>query len=131
MTIPHKQYGLADVQSSGPSHGSAAAGEAALAEGPPASEQRLLDDLLRRDPLLQALSRGINAVLTADVIKQALPHVLESIGKVTSIDRMLVVEGFHGSELKPRQYYTWRRSGVAARVNLYQAATDPSGRRAV
>ena len=88
------------------------------------TRERSLEELRRRDLLLQALSRGIAEVLTADVIKDVLPRVLESIGKVAHIDRVLITEGFRTSSIKPRPYYSWTRSGVAERTNLYRVAAD-------
>jgi diguanylate cyclase (GGDEF)-like protein/PAS domain S-box-containing protein len=95
------------------------------------TRERSWTEIRRRDALLQSLTKSIADVLTADAVKEALPRVLESIGKVTRIDRMLVVEGFHEAELKPSQYYSWSRAGVGERINLYQAADDLPSRRAV
>jgi signal transduction histidine kinase len=95
------------------------------------TRERSLLEIRQRDALLQALTKGVAAVLTADAINEVLPGVLEDIGKVTRIDRMLVVEGFHASALKPTEYYRWLRSGIGERVNLYQAANDAPSRAAV
>jgi diguanylate cyclase (GGDEF)-like protein/PAS domain S-box-containing protein len=95
------------------------------------TRERSLTEVGERDALLQALTTGINDVLTAGAVKEVLPRVLESIGKVTRIDRMLVVEGFHAGDLKPKRYYSWSRDGVGERANLYQAAEDVPSRRAV
>src|SRR5581483_11910065 len=100
--------------------------------GAAVTRERSLTEGRQRDALLQALTAGITDVLTADVVKEALPRVLESIGQVTRIDRMLVVEGFHRDELKPKRYYSWSRDGVGERVNLYEAAgNDLAGMRAL
>ncbi len=83
-----------------------------------------LQELQRRDLLMRAVTAGIAEILTAGVIKDVLPGVLEEIGKVARIDRLLVIEEppRHGDMPKP--YYRWMRAGVAARANLYEASID-------
>ncbi len=95
------------------------------------TRERSLKEIHQRDRLLQTLTKGIADLLTAASIREVLPRVLENIGQVSRIDRMLVSEGFHGGELKPRPYYSWSRAGVGTRMNLYQAAADAQTVRAV
>lgn len=96
---------------------------------PSAAEMDLLADvqrqeLLRRDLLMQAVTAGITEILMADAIQDVLPRVLEDIGRVARIDRLLVIEEppRHGD--RPKPYYRWMRAGVTARQNLYEASAS-------
>ena len=51
-----------------------------------------LAELYRRDELLKVVSNSIAAVSTADSVKESLPHAMQRIAAVVSVDRMSVAE---------------------------------------
>lgn len=76
-----------------------------------------LAELYRRDELLKVVSNSIAAVLTGQSVKESLPHAMQQIAAVVSIDRMNVAE-FDirtGAAESFIPYYGWK--SPAARSN--------------
>jgi signal transduction histidine kinase len=71
-------------------------------------------ELHRREQLLKAVSNSIAELLTADSIRERLPHALQQIAEVVGIDRMLVVETRWGGNAdgSPKPYFVWVAPGA-------------------
>jgi PAS domain S-box-containing protein len=73
-----------------------------------------LAEVYRRDELLKVVSNSITAVLTADSVKESLPHAMQQIAQVVSIDRMIVSEMRLRADLPPLRipYFIWTVPGA-------------------
>jgi transcriptional regulator with GAF, ATPase, and Fis domain len=76
-------------------------------------------ELHRREQLLRVTSNSIAAVLTADSVKESLPHAMQQIAQVVRIDRMLVVEtqSSAGPGRLQKPYYVWVAPGAPPLVD--------------
>lgn len=89
--------------------------------GPPTPQQVDADraELHRREQVLRVTSNSIAAVLTADSVKDGLPHVMQQIAQVLRIDRMMVIEAPRRADLSDlhKLYYVWIAPGAPPLVD--------------
>jgi len=62
------------------------------------------------EALLQAVTSCIGEILSADSLREALPHALLSMGRTVRIDRLVIIEkpsGGDNTKLTPQIFFIW------------------------
>ena len=85
------------------------------------------------EALLEAVTACISGILTADSLREALPHALQSIGRVVRIDRLIIIEGtsnIEQAELTPQIFFIWN-SADAPQVDAGAIIANSHAREAM
>ena len=77
-------------------------------------------EVLRRDRLLQGVAEASRVLLTTRAFEEAVPHVLETLGKAAEADRIYIYEHLRqdlNGEPRMRLRYEWIRPGITLSIS--------------